>query len=250
MDSTFMKLEFELSVTSYYKRFDALFVVLSEVTNWDVLPQKINLNLSQADFELLPKKFFDSNFSFLCSINIVEDCGPATKLIPSLKNQTTLPIVTIDDDVHYQASQITKLLTEHITFPSCIIAGRAHRILLSKEGTPLPYLEWDWEIKEQLGPGTTLFPTGVGMVLYPPNVLHNDVFDLMTFPKEFLWNDDIWFYFQARRKGTLVRAVPNGQPLIYVEGSQDVGLWLNGNQIKNDVMFTKLWEIYGNPLLI
>jgi hypothetical protein len=58
-----MELEFELYVTSYYKRFDALFVVLSEITNWYVLPQKMNLNLSQADVELLPRKFFDSNFN-------------------------------------------------------------------------------------------------------------------------------------------------------------------------------------------
>ena len=245
-----MSIEFEVSITSYSKRFESLFIVLSEILDWDILPKRVNLNLTQSDYELLPRKFLESNFSYLCSINIVEDWGPATKLIPSLMNQTTLPIVTIDDDVHYEANQITKLLIEHIVFPSCIIAGRAHRILLSKDNTPLPYMEWDLETRERIGPSASLFPTGVGMVLYPPDVLHKDVFNLMRFPKDVFWNDDIWFFFQARRKGTLVRHVPNGQPLIYVEGSQDIGLWLNGNQVRNDTIFTKLCEIYGNPVLM
>jgi hypothetical protein len=224
--------------------------VLSEILDWEILPKKVNLNLTQSDFEQLPRMFLESNFSYLCSINVVEDWGPATKLIPSLMQQTTLPIVTIDDDVHYEANQITKLLIEHVIFPSCIIAGRAHRILLSKDSVPLPYLEWDLETIEQIGPSKVLFPTGVGMVLYPPNVLHKDVFDLKKFDEDIFWNDDIWFFFQARRKGTLIRHVPKGQSLIYVEGSQEVGLWLNGNQARNDIIFKKLFEIYGNPVLM
>jgi hypothetical protein len=88
------------------------------------------------------------------------------------------------------------------------------------------------------------------MVLYPPNVLHKDVFDLKQFDEDIFWNDDIWFFFQARRKRTLVRHVPKGQSLIYVEGSQEVGLWLNGNQVRNDLIFRKLLEIYGNPVLM
>ena len=245
-----MSVEFEVSITSYSKRFESLFIVLSEILDWEILPKKVNLNLTQSDFEQLPRKFLESKFSYLCSVNIVEDWGPATKLIPSLMEQTTLPIVTIDDDVHYEANQITKLLIEHVVFPSCIIAGRAHRILLSKDNVPLPYLEWDLETKERIGPSKVLFPTGVGMVLYPPNVLHKDVFDLKQFDEDIFWNDDIWFFFQARRKRTLVRHVPKGQSLIYVEGSQEVGLWLNGNQVRNDLIFRKLLEIYGNPVLM
>jgi hypothetical protein len=245
-----MNIKFEVSLTSYSKRFDSLFIVLSEILQWEALPQKINLNLTQEDFELLPRFFFESNFSYLCSINIVDDWGPARKLIPTLLKQTKHPIVTIDDDLHYRSDQITKILGEHISFPSCIIASRAHRILLANDGHPLPYLEWDLETQELNGPSKFLFPTGVGMVLYPPNVLHQDVFSLMRFPADFLWTDDIWFYFQARRMGTLVRQVPKGQPLNYISGSQEVGLWLNGNQVRNDLVFKALYEIYGNPVFM
>lgn len=245
-----MNIKFEVSLTSHCKRFNSLYKVLSEILHWEILPQKVDLNLTQEDFELLPGFFFKSDFSYLCSINIVDDWGPAKKLIPSLMKQTTHPIVTIDDDLHYRPDQITKILADHISFPSCIIAGRTHRILLTKDGHPLPYLKWDLETKEHYGPSKVLFPTGVGMVLYPPNVLHKDVFNLMHFPVDFRWCDDIWFFFQARRKGTLIRQAPEGQPLIYVDGSQEVGLWLNGNQVRNDLVFKGLCEIYGNPVLM
>jgi hypothetical protein len=81
-------------------------------------------------------------------------------------------------------------------------------------------------------------------------VLHPEVLDLKQFPEDVFWTDDIWFYFQARRKGTLIRKVSNEQPLVYVDGSQEVGLWNNGNQVRNDIVFAKLIEIYGNPILI
>jgi hypothetical protein len=245
-----MSIAFEVSLTSYTKRFHSLYVVLSEILNWDILPELINLNLTQADFELLPTKFMNSEFSHLLRINIVEDWGPARKLIPSLLKQRDLPIVTIDDDIHYEPSQITRLLTEHMVFPTCIIAGRAHRILLDENNDPIPYLQWDLETKERRGPSKDLFPTGAGMVLYPLDVLHRDVFDLKNFSNDTLWTDDIWFYFQARRKGTLIRHVPKGQSLIYVAGSQEVGLWMNGNQVRNDLVFSALCEVYGNPVLM
>jgi hypothetical protein len=245
-----MSFRFEVSITSYSKRLPSLFVVLSEILTWDILPEIVHVNLTRSDYDLLPASFFESHFSHICRINVVEDWGPARKLIPSLSNQKSLPIVTIDDDIHYDPSQITKLLTEHLVFPSCIIAGRAHRILLAESGTPLPYLDWDLETKIQTGPSKTLFPTGAGMVLYPPNVLHPEVFDLKQFPEDVFWTDDIWFYFQARRKGTLIRKVSNGQPLVYVDGTQEVGLWNNGNQVRNDIVFAKLIEIYGNPILM
>ena len=244
-----MSIAFEVSLTSHPKRFHSLYVVLSEILTWNILPELINLNLTQADVDLLPIETMNSEFSHLLSINIVEDWGPASKLIPSLLKQNDLPIVTIDDDIHYEPNLITKLLTEHMLFPSCVIAGRAHRILLDQNNNPVPYLQWDLETKERSGPSKDLFPTGAGMILYPPGVLHRDVFDLKNFSDDILWNDDIWFYFQARRKGTLVRCVPKGQPLIYVEGSQDVGLWHNGNYVRNDLIFTALCEIYGNPVL-
>jgi hypothetical protein len=245
-----MTIAFEVSLTSHTKRFQSLYVVLSEILNWNILPELINLNLTQEDFKLLPSKIMNSEFSHLLRINVVEDWGPAKKLIPSLMKQRHLPIVTIDDDIHYKPDQITRLLVEHMVFPSCIIAGRAHRILLDQKNNPIPYLQWDLETKERRGPSKDLFPTGAGMVLYPLDVLHRDVFNLKNFSRDTFWTDDIWFYFQARRKGTLIRRVPHGQALTYVDGTQEVGLWQNGNQIRNDLVFSELIKVFGNPVLM
>jgi len=89
--------------------------------------------------------------------------------------------VTIDDDLHYPPSLITMVLIKHMLFPNCVISSRAHKIFFSDDGDIIPYLEWHCETQTVNGPSKELFPTGVGMILYPPNSLHHDEFDVATY---------------------------------------------------------------------
>jgi len=241
-------MKYILSITSYKPRFESLYQVLSEVPQWDVLPEKIILNLTPEDFDSLqfePHKKFSKKFE----INITTDMGPAKKLIPTLRVYQNAAIVTIDDDIHYSPNTITKVLVEHLLFPRCLISGRAHKILYDDEGNMLPYMDWHGETTTVNGPTYDLFPTGAGMVLYPPNSLHSDVFDLKTYSENCFFGDDFWFFFHARRMGTLIRRVPLSEPLNYVEGSQQIGLW-HENRMRNDVYLQNLLSLYGNPLFM
>jgi hypothetical protein len=241
-------LKYILSLTSHGPRLGSLHEVISKIPNWEVLPEKIILNLAQKDFLLLDKDF-QKNCPVDLEIQIVEDFGPATKLIPTLLVYQHLPIVTIDDDIHYSPSLITKVLVEHKIFPNCVISGRAHQITYNDDGDMIPYLEWHGETQVVNGPSKELFPTGVGMILYPQKTLHHDVFDTDTYKNLCFYNDDIWFYFHARRAGTLVRRVPHGMNLNYVANSQSVGRWLE-NAKRNDVYLKNLTNLYGNPLFM
>jgi hypothetical protein len=58
----------------------------------------------------------------------------------------------------------------------------------------------------------------------------------------------LWWYFQARRKGTLVRRLSGLDHLNFIDSTQDVGLWKNGNQDRNEVNLSALLAQYGNPI--
>lgn len=243
-----MTLKYILSLTSYEPRLHSLYQVINEIPEWEILPEQIILNLTLKDFRLL-KEDFKKKCPDNLWIQIVEDLGPAKKLIPTLLLNNDLPIVTIDDDLHYSPSLITKILLEHTRYPSCVVSGRAHKILYDDKGDILPYLQWHGETQAEIGPSKELFPTGVGMILYPQRSLHCDVFDTDTYKNSCFYGDDLWFFFQARRAGSLIRKVPDRIDLTYIANSQEVGLW-HENGKRNDIYLQNLLSLYGNPLFM
>jgi hypothetical protein len=225
-----------------------MYQVIQEIPSWEIQPHKVILNLASEDYQLIEKDF-EKSCSVSLEIQIVDDLGPAKKLIPTLLLQEHLPVVTIDDDLHYPPNLISKVLDENKLFPNCIISGRAHKILFDDEGDILPYSEWHGETSAENGPSKELFPTGVGMVLYPQNSLHQDVLDTDTYKDNCFYNDDFWFYFQGRRAGTLVRRVPFAIELNYVTDSQVVALY-HENRKRNEIYLNNLVKLYGNPLFM
>ena len=241
------KTSYVISMTSYPARFHSLVQVLENIMTWGVLPKKVFLNIGFNDIDKLPPEIYKSAYSSLLIVNPCEDLGPSTKLISTLLTEKKLPIVTVDDDVLYDSELISQVLKEHYLFPGSLIAGRTHLITRNSFGEINPYLEWELEQTRTDGPTKELFPTGVGMVLYPQNSLHPDVMDIKLLKEVSILNDDIWYFFQARRNGTLVRQIPNRFLLNYIEGTQELGLWQNGNQTRNDVVIKKMISIYGDP---
>ena len=237
-----------ISLTSYPPRFNSLLLVLEKILSWDVLPERIILNIADEDIEKLPHSIFDAGYSHLLRIQNVVDLGPSKKLIPSLSHEKILPIVIIDDDIHYDPHLITKILVDHLVFPTCVIAGRTHFINHDQDNNLQSFTKWEHEQSREHGPSAKLLPTGGGMVLYPQGSLHEDVNDLdLLRSTGAMYTDDLWHFFQARRKGTLIRQIPERHQVNYIEGTQEVGLWLNGNQIRNDLVIAELLQLYGNP---
>ena len=115
-----------------------------------------------------------------------------------------------------------------------VLCGRAHRIRLAPDGTPLPYLEWESEIPA--GPGSRLvFPTGIGGVLYRPDLFHPDVTRVDMFRALCPDSDDLWLYWMAMMAGATFRKVGPRRRAVTWRHSQQTGLFLanaakgNGN---------------------
>jgi hypothetical protein len=131
------------------------------------------------------------------------------------------------------------------SYPKDIIAGRVHRITKDDLGSIRNYEEWDFDFEGEESQAGNLFPTGVGGVLYPPNSLHSDVLNVRKYKKTTLFQDDVWFYVQARRMGVEVRRLPGTRRLVYLPETQEMGLYETVNKFgENNSALARVRDLY------
>ncbi len=240
--------KFEVSVTSHPARFNALAISLSALKAQILQPQSINVYIADADMAVLPNSIRELEKSGYISINSCDDLGSGKKLIPALKAQRNLPIITIDDDLYFENELFLHLMINHYLYPDAIIAARVHRLAVNEAGDVLPFSTWHKHYDLTEGPAKDLMPTTGAGTLFPSKALHEDASDSALYTKLSHNTDDLWWFFQARRKGTLIRRLSGLDHLSFIDSTQEVGLWKNGNQDRNEVNLKALLVQYGNPL--
>ena len=240
--------KFEVSVTSHPARFNALAISLPALKSQILQPQSINVFIADADMAVLPESIKELEKSGDIKIISCDDLGSGKKLIPALKSQRNLPIITIDDDLYYDNDLFLHLMINHYLYPAAIIAARVHRLVVSESGEVLPFGDWHKIYDLGVGPAKDLMPTSGAGTLFPPKAMHEDAADAALYSKLSFNTDDLWWFFQARRNGTLIRRLSGLDTLNYIESTQEVGLWSNGNQDRNEVNLKALLGQYGNPL--
>ena len=154
-------------------------------------------------------------------IRFTEDCGPATKLIPSLKAFPDDIIITIDDDTLYSYDLLDKLIRGHYRYPDAIITDYIDTIVADngsfRYGLNTP------ESRPVIPTEPDIHPVALGVsgVLYPPKSMHPDVTDTDLFRKLSPKADDVWFKIMQLRAGTPVFCVcgthPDNERLISME---------------------------------
>ena len=237
-----------LSLTSHPPRFPFLLTQLNRVSKQTLFPDLLVLNIAEEDYSEIPKELAILDLPFAFEINLVENLGPGTKLIPTLIKYPTSTIITIDDDIDYPESLIESLWMESKDYPGAIIAARAHQPLFLGRKIA-PYLSWDFEITETAN--RLVFPTGGGGIFYPPNSLHKEVLNTEIY-KNMSWStDDIWFWVHSLRAGTKIRKSRFSFKAENVLESQIIALNSTGNtQITNDLNLLALWNFYNmEPVL-
>lgn len=140
-------------------------------------------------------KLIDSELQLLIDAGIVElliaekDLGPHLKYFYVMQKYRNHPIVTVDDDILYRQDMIAEFV-ELYAKHKCIVAQRCFKITKC-----LDYIKW---LKDGISfsdnPTHSLFATGVGGVLYPPNCLtlsEANVSDILSIK----YDDD--FYLKA-----------------------------------------------------
>lgn len=222
-----------VSLTTYPERANEVDVVIYSLLMQSILPDKIILWLSNEEYPN-GEKDVPSNILQLkkygVEIDFCKNIKSYNKFVPTLKKYPNDIIVTTDDDIFYPNNWLHKLYTAYVKNPNYIHAHRAHRITFDAQNNIEKYSNWQDEISfSQTIPSFYNFATGVGGVLYPPNSLHNDIFDEDKFMKLSPNADDVWFWAMALLKGTKINVVEDN-----ISNLIDLGY---------DRDWRKLWQI-------
>jgi hypothetical protein len=207
-----------VSLTSYARRFATLHLTLRGLLLQDMRADAVILWVDAGDFRHIPDAVLALRDLGL-SIRTTENLRSYKKLIPLLAERPEAFIVTADDDLYYPANWLSDLVETARRHPGEVIGHRCHRIRRGADGQILSYEEWQKNIGGSLA-GADIFATGAGGVLYPPGVLHADTTRKDLFQLLAPTADDVWFYWMARRQGSLIRHVGPKTRILEWPGSQ------------------------------
>jgi len=237
--------EHVISLTSHPARFNTLSQALNSLLAQRLIAKNIYLNIAHEDLGKLPDSVKDLASSGLIKINTCENLGPGKKLIPTLKLEKSLPIIVVDDDLIFETDLTLKLMIAHHLSPGTIIASRVHKIIHTPEGKISAYINWQKNYSLSDGPSIDLLATSGAGTLYKAEFFHNDVTDEKAYTELAFHTDDLWWFIQSKRIGTKTKRLPGQSILNYVDGTQETGLWNNGNKERNDINLKTLIEKYS-----
>lgn len=185
-----------LSLTSFGKRVDDFVpYTLYTLFRQTRLPNRIVLYLDKHwNDENIPKLLKRLKKSGL-EIHYVDDIRSYKKLIPALKMFPHNIIITVDDDVYYDAHLVEKLLEAYEADGRKPIVCNNGVVVKKKNGRFLPYSQWGHSAEENLE------YSGVGEmgILYPGDCFDDEILKEEIFMKYLPTADDIWFWLQAYR---------------------------------------------------
>ena len=245
--------ELIVSLTTYPARMYDIHYTIYSLLKQNLKPNKIILWLGEEQFtnrdKDLPKNLLELKKHGLI-IKYTEDIKQFKKLIPSLKEYPNSIIVTADDDIFYPQDWLEKLYNCWKNHKDCIVCHRAHRIKI-ENGHFLPYNNWERCIIEEK-PSFYIFFTGAGGVLYPPNSLYEDVFNVDVLKKISPKSDDVWFWSMAVLNDKKIKIVDYEpfRDLIYINPKREIGLnndgalWALFNKDEKNIQLEKLINYY------
>lgn len=182
-----------VSLTSFPARIGSVWITVLTLLRQTVKPSKIILWLGSDEFEAiekLPKKLLDLQ-RYGLEIRFCDNLYPHKKYYYSMLEYSSKMIITVDDDIFYPETLIEQLDNCHKNYPGCVACNWAHMISFSENETINPYDLWESGTSE-CGPSMKLLAVGFGGVLYPRNVMHEDVFKKEVFMKICPKTDDLW----------------------------------------------------------
>ena len=229
-----------VSFTSYKPRLQYCKTVIDSILQNTYKPFKIILTLSNKDIQYIPQdlqEYIDKNIIELLIANI--DLKPHNKYFYSMQKYRENPIITIDDDIIYPKDLIESLYKSYINYPNCISARRVHKKTYDKNHKLNNYKKWIFENQDILDPSYELLCTGIGGILYPPDILKISDDNIKDIQKVITVDDIYLHYLELKNniKCIYVKNNINHPPII--NGSQDVALYksinnFNSNINKND----------------
>ena len=227
-----------VSLTSIPSRLNTLHITIRSILDQSQKPEKIVLWLNENDVDIVPKSL----------TVLIGDCfqieySPYTfshrKLIHSLEVFPDKTIITCDDDFIYRKNWLQLLYKEHQKNTGLIIGNQTRYISYDESGELLPYKKWLYPKQGKVNKKRIL-PIGAEGVLYPPNTLSDQVFDVDLFLKLAPKADDLWFKAMSLLKNNNCKqAEKTTKKAITIFGTQAISL--KKHNIDNDKNRTQ-WQ--------
>lgn len=194
-----------VSLTSFPARINNIWLVIETILRQKTKPDMIILWLSKEQFsslESLPKKLLKQRERGLVIEFVDDDLRSHKKYFYSFQRFPNDIVITVDDDIFYNSNILNELLTAYKKHPNCIICNLALKVRYDKKEI-LPYNNWEL-IRNETVPSSQLTPIGAGGILYPPNSMYKDIFNIETFKKYCFLADDIWLNIMSRLNKTSI----------------------------------------------
>ena len=212
-----------------------------------VKPDHLELWVTDKDFAALPDAVLALRAHGL-SIRTCVDLRSYKKIVPALAAHPGAIIVTADDDAHYPRTWLEELVNAYDPGAKEVLCHRAHEMKFRQSGRPTCYREWTFDTGDTAA-SRTIFPTGLGGVLYPPDVFIRDVTRRDLFEAYCPTADDVWLFWMASLNGARCRKIGPVRRFILWRGGQDVAL-CNDNLLggdANDIQIDAMIAAYGVP---
>ena len=201
--------DFVVSMTTYKPRLQKSNIV-DHVKSLLMQDTKLNfkfvITLYKDDLQYVPAELMYMLRSYKNMELIVakENLRPHLKYFYTMLKYRDVPIITVDDDVRYENNLFQKLYDNYQKYPNCVSARRVHKIRYNYSGAAINYNAWIYEYKRNSGPSMDLLATGVGGVLYPPNILKMDEKEIDIIKNLALTADDIYLRYRENQLGVMV----------------------------------------------
>ena len=188
-----------VSLTSFPKRINKVWIVIESLLRQKTKPNYIILWLSIKQFQSLED--LPKNLKKYQSLGLIirfceDDFGSHKKYFYVMQEYPNDVIITVDDDVIYNTNIIKKLVDLHKEFPQTICCNLASFIKNSNKKIDT-YINWP-TVTEKHEPSYSIIPIGVGGILYPPNCFDHEVFNSTIFTQISPLADDIWLNIMSR----------------------------------------------------
>lgn len=241
-----------ISLTSHPGRINTIDKCINSLLNQSVVPKKIILWLSKKQFpgldKDLPKGLLNLTTNKIFEIRWTEDdLGPHKKYYYVMQEFKEIPIIIVDDDVCYDKNFVKVLMKSYKKFPKCISCMRANFMMFKPDGNLREYKSWLMGYRILLDiPSYQLMPTGIGGVLYPPNILSRDTFNKKAIIENAFYCDDLWLKFNAVKNDIKTVIPMDYTSYKEIPNTQEVALWrLNVTKNNNDICIKNIINYYN-----
>lgn len=197
-------MEVIVSMASFGNRlkYESKYAIQSILNN-TILPNKIIVAIESYDKDKLPEELLNNP---LIEVIIGEyDIRSHNKYYHAMVKYPNALIITIDDDAEYCNTFVEECIKAYNDNPNVVNACRLHKIKYNN-GRLLPYLMWEWG-SQDTEESYDLFFTGVGGVVYPPNIFNSEDLNIENI-KQYLEVDDIYLNYLCRKHRIKIKKIP------------------------------------------